>query len=141
MKEVDNNERNVTLGWASQRGRAMKMKMAHRLSLDNNFQLKFKARLVACGYSQIYGLDFKETFAPTPSVMVINLVLHVIAHLGLHVGSFDVAGAFLESTNDYEQYGWLPPVILGQRLKVRLLKAQYGERQELQICGMSSLLL
>ena len=38
---------------APQHGRAMKSKMILRYMLKNDFTIKFKARLVACGYSQI----------------------------------------------------------------------------------------
>ena len=40
---------------------------------------KLKARLVARGFSQIYGVDFIDTFAPTIKFDTLRLFLVIIA--------------------------------------------------------------
>ena len=60
----------------------------------NDFTIKFKARLVACGYSQIRRLDFHDTHAPTVNNVVVFILLQLIASRKLFAGSVDVSAAF-----------------------------------------------
>jgi hypothetical protein len=64
-----------------QHGHGMKMKMILRTAYNNDFTVKYKARLVICGYSQVYGRDYDETYSPTVAVLVILMVIHVAAFL------------------------------------------------------------
>ena len=41
---------------------------------------KFKAQLVACGYSQIHGHNYFETFSPTVSLENVRMLLALAAH-------------------------------------------------------------
>ena len=43
----------------------MKSKYAFRVTVNVDGTLKYRCRLVGCGYSQILGQDYKNTFAPT----------------------------------------------------------------------------
>lgn len=123
------DEYNV-FGPAEQSGRGMKMKIVLKVKYDNDFSIRYKARLVGCGYSQIYGVDFKDTYAPTSSVLVINLVLHLMGINKYHYEAFDVKAAFLEAENDFDNYAYLPGSLFGgTNVRVKLLKSLYGERQ------------
>jgi Reverse transcriptase (RNA-dependent DNA polymerase) len=55
----------------------------------------FRARLVACGYSQILGIDFDESFAP--NVINVSFRIMLIAKLiwNLQASILDVETAFL----------------------------------------------
>jgi hypothetical protein len=44
--------------------------------------MKNKARLIAQGYSQVEGLDFRETFAPVARLEVIRILLAFAAFKG-----------------------------------------------------------
>jgi hypothetical protein len=112
-----------------QYGHGMKMKMLLKCAYNNDYSIKYKARLVACGYSQIHMRDFNETYAPTVAILVVLLVLHIAAALSLHTGTFDVTSAFLLAFNDFDNYAWLPSSIYGYKLRLRVLKALYGEKQ------------
>jgi hypothetical protein len=61
---------------------------------DGSFERR-KARLIAVGTSQQYGLDYKETFAPTFRSATIKLVLAIAAIEDLHLRSVDISTAFL----------------------------------------------
>ena len=57
---------------------------------------KYKFRLTACGYSQIYGSDFSETHAGVVSMPVFRLFCGLVAALNLKTRLYDVGNAFLE---------------------------------------------
>ena len=56
-----------------------------------------KARLVARGYRQRPGVDFHETFAPTPAAPGIRLVAAIACELQLDLCHFDVQQAFVQA--------------------------------------------
>jgi hypothetical protein len=64
-KELSNfNSRDIARK-ASQEGKAMKTKLVLKYTSTENYELKRKARLVVCGYNQVPGVDFQESYAPT----------------------------------------------------------------------------
>ena len=58
---------------------------------------KFKARLTAQGFSQIYGNDFLETFSPTMRADSLRVLLAIAAHEDLHIRQIDVVSAYPRS--------------------------------------------
>ena len=131
VKELKNLDEACTFGTAGPTGRGAKTKLVFRVSYDNEMKLKFKARLVYCGYSQIKGIDYKETYAPTAPIMVVFVMFFISAYAGMHNSVFDVTAAFLEANNDFQQFCYLPPGLLGANANYRreVLKALYGEKQ------------
>jgi len=59
---------------------------------------RFKARLVACGFSQKAGADFKEIFAPVVRMDGVRLILSVSVQQGLKWRQSDIKTAFLAAT-------------------------------------------
>lgn len=56
---------------------------------------KYKARLIAKGFHQQYGLDYGETFSPVVKATTIQLVLSLAFSQGWHIRQLDVNKAFL----------------------------------------------
>ena len=56
-----------------------------------------KARLVANGNEQIEGINYTETYAPTPSFEIIRLLLTIAAQKGWSVGQADVKTAYVHA--------------------------------------------
>lgn len=56
---------------------------------------KYKAHLVARGFSQKEGIDYEETFAPKTKMSTIRLVLALVAQVSWKVDQMDVKSVFL----------------------------------------------
>lgn len=95
---------------------------------------RYKARLVAQGFSQRPGWDFLESFAPTIRMAVVRAILAIVAAEDLECESVDITTAFLNGDLDETIYMRPPPGFEkfspeGQRLYCLLLKAIYGLKQ------------
>ncbi|CAI7934771.1 unnamed protein product, partial [Closterium sp. NIES-54] len=55
----------------------------------------FKARYVARGFSQRQGVDYFQTFSPTPKMTTLRVLLHVAAQRDYELHSLDFSTAFL----------------------------------------------
>jgi hypothetical protein len=110
------------------RGRTVKSKMIYRVTREKEeegYRLKFKARLVAQGFSERHGIDYFETFAPTISTRSLHSLLHIAAKEDHEIRHIDVGAAYLESELDTELYMMLPD----KKTVVRLIKSIYGLKQ------------
>ena len=58
---------------------------------------KYKARLVARGDTQVYGVDFDDTFAPVVSYIALRVVLSLSAKRGWIIKQLDVSNAYLNA--------------------------------------------
>ncbi|EGD72776.1 hypothetical protein PTSG_12184 [Salpingoeca rosetta] len=98
---------------------------------------RFKARWVAKGFSQRPGIDFDQTYAPTPAAKTILTVLAVSLQRRHQLHQLDFKSAYLQADLKEELYMELPPHFTdigdgAQRYagKVcRLLKPLYGLKQ------------
>ncbi|CAI7882494.1 unnamed protein product [Closterium sp. NIES-54] len=69
----------------------------------------FKARYVARGFSQRQGVDFFQTFSPTPKMTTFWVLLHVAAHRDYELHSLDFSTAFLQGSLHEEIWLRRPP--------------------------------
>ncbi|RVW37574.1 Retrovirus-related Pol polyprotein from transposon RE1 [Vitis vinifera] len=102
-----------------------------KLNADGSVN-KYKARLVVKGYSQVFGVDFSETFAPVARLDTIRMLLALTAQKGWKTYQLDVKSAFLNGYLQKEIYVEQPEgfQVKGQEEKVYLLKkALYGLKQ------------
>ncbi|CAI7907182.1 unnamed protein product [Closterium sp. NIES-54] len=76
----------------------------------------FKARYVARGFSQRQGVDYFQTFSPTPKMTTLRVLLHVAAHRDYELHSLDFSTAFLQGSLHEEIWLRRPPGFTGSFL-------------------------
>ncbi|CAI7796705.1 unnamed protein product [Closterium sp. NIES-53] len=76
----------------------------------------FKARYVARGFSQQQGVDFFQTFSPTPKMTTLRVVLHDAALQDYELHSLDFSTAFLQGSLHEEIWLRRPPGFTGATL-------------------------
>ena len=89
---------------------AISCKWVFKAKLDSEGKVHtHKARLVARGFSQKYGEDYDETFAPVVHHETIRVLLAIAASRKLHVRQLDVRSAYLNGDIEEELYLEQPP--------------------------------
>ncbi|KAI0993191.1 hypothetical protein K3495_g14993, partial [Podosphaera aphanis] len=100
-----------------------------KLKKDGSIE-RYKARLVARGFSQQYGVDYTETFAPTVRMDTLRLFLAMVARYDLECHHYDIKNAFTESILQEEIYLKPPEGVKVSKGKVlRALRSLYGLKQ------------
>ncbi|CAI7887925.1 unnamed protein product [Closterium sp. NIES-53] len=92
----------------------------------------FKARYVARGFSQRQGVDYFETFSPTPKMTTLRALLHVAAQHDYELHSRDFSAAFLQGSLHEEIWLRRPPGFTGlfpPGTQWSLQRPVYGLRQ------------
>ncbi|CAI7888653.1 unnamed protein product [Closterium sp. NIES-54] len=69
----------------------------------------FKARYDARGFSQRHGVDYFQTFSPTPQMTILQVLLHVAAQRDYELHSLDFSTAFLQGSLHEEIWLRRPP--------------------------------
>ena len=91
---------------------------------------RHKARLCAQGFSQVPGLDYRETFAPVARFTSVRVLLSIAAARDYELHHFDVSTAFLHGHLEEKVYMKVPDGIVAPAGKVlHLHKAIYGIKQ------------
>ncbi|CAI7919452.1 unnamed protein product [Closterium sp. NIES-53] len=89
-----------------------------------------KARLVVKGFTQVYGADYDETFAPVGSYVTLRIFLSIAAVLNLNLMQLNMKNAFLQSKLDLVLYMSQPDYFNDGTGRVcKLLKSLYGLKQ------------
>lgn len=91
---------------------------------------KYKARLVAQGFSQREGIDYNETFSPVVRYDSVRVLLALAVHFDMVIHQMDVTTAFLNGKLKETIYMRPPPGIdLPDGSVCRLHKSLYGLKQ------------
>ena len=66
--------------------------------------IRYKARLVARGYSQKYGSDYDEVFAPVARSATLRLLLTIAGHGNMIVKHYDIQTAYINGDLSHEVF-------------------------------------
>ena len=103
-----------------------------KLKVDGNIN-QYKVRLVANGYTQKYGVDYQETFAPVVKLNIVRILISVAAKQDQPLHQFDLKIAFLNGDLEEEVQMELPPNVkygsLHNQNVCKLKKSLYGLKQ------------
>jgi len=110
----------------------VKTKWLYKTKSDKDGNIvKYKARLVGQGYSQIFGKDYYDTYAPVARLSSLRLVYSLSVVYGAELYMLDVNTAFLNASLKEDVY-INPPAGYGDIPKgyvLKLQKALYGLKQ------------
>jgi len=109
------------------------VKWVYKTKYNEHAQIdKYKAILVAKGYSQKHGVDFTEVYAPVARMDTVRMIIALAAHQNWQIFQLDVKSTFLhgelnedvyvEQPRGYEKKG-------SEHLVYKLHKALYGLKQ------------
>lgn len=90
---------------------------------------KFKARVLAKGFSQVYGIDYTETYCSVVQIMTTRLILAYAAQEKLAIRQFDVKTAFLYGELREEIYMNAPDGFAEPNTVWKLRRSLYGLKQ------------
>jgi hypothetical protein len=92
---------------------------------------RYKARVVAKGFLQVFGLDYNEVFAPTFRMGTIRTILALSAIHDFHLRSIDISSAFLNGDLEEDIYMKQPQGFeqFGPDYVCKLKKSIYGLKQ------------
>eukprot|EP00252_Welwitschia_mirabilis_P001422 TRINITY_DN11285_c1_g1_i1.p1 TRINITY_DN11285_c1_g1~~TRINITY_DN11285_c1_g1_i1.p1 ORF type:complete len:107 (+),score=13.60 TRINITY_DN11285_c1_g1_i1:832-1152(+) len=96
------------------------VKWVYKTKLKENVEVdKYKVRLVAKGYKQVFGVDYAEVFAPIARYDTIRLVIALAAKNSWPIYQLDVKSAFPHGDLEEQVFIEQPPgyVKLGRQHK------------------------
>lgn len=103
-----------------------------KLNADGEIE-RYKARLVALGYSQQLGADYDDTFCPVVRFESVRTLIAIAVQLGLKLHQMDVTAAFLNGDLKEDVYLSPPEGLVVDESKnkmyLKLVKSLYGLRQ------------
>lgn len=122
---------------------AIKCKYVFKVKYNSDGSLeRYKALLVAKGYTQIEGMNYHETFSPVAKMVTVKCLISITAIEGWILHQFDVNNAFLHDDLQKEIFIHKPPGYSrgGPHQVCRLLKT-FMVLRRLQGIGMQNFLL
>ena len=113
--------------------KALGSKWVYKVKTDENGSIeRYKARLVAQGFSQKYGTDYDQTFCPVVRLESFRTLVALSVQHGLKIHQIDVTTAFLNGELEEEVYMKQPPGFSAEgqeNLVCKLKKSIYGLKQ------------
>ncbi|CAH2104888.1 unnamed protein product [Euphydryas editha] len=112
--------------------RVVQCKWVFKRKLNSDNTVRYRARLVAKGYTQKQGIDYKETFSPVLRYSSLKLLFAISVNLDLNITHLDVTTAFLNGQLNECVYMQLPNNLKNERnvgKVLKLKKAIYGLKQ------------
>ncbi|KAI8424616.1 hypothetical protein MSG28_003049 [Choristoneura fumiferana] len=110
----------------------VKCKWVLKKKYDSENHVRYRARLVAKGFTQKLGVDYEETFSPVVRYTTLRLLFALAVRLGFDISHLDVTTAFLNGFLEETIYMQIPEGFVGGNTDGKVLKlkrAIYGLKQ------------
>lgn len=101
----------------------------YKLKLKRGVIERFKARLVARGFTQRYGIDYTDTLSPVVRMDTIRMLLILANQFNWNMIQMDVKTAFLNGTLREEIFMEQPQGLKESNLVCKLKRSIYGLKQ------------
>lgn len=96
--------------------------------------VRYKARLVAQGFTQKYGTDYDEVFAPVARQTTLRAILTIASRDNMLVQHMDIKTAYLYAELQEKVYMRSPPGFMAEPGKVcKLKRSLYGLKQSARV--------
>ncbi|GJU68951.1 retrotransposon protein, putative, ty1-copia subclass [Tanacetum coccineum] len=106
-------------------GRTVRSKWIFKKKIDMDANVHtFKAHLVAKGYTQIYGVDYGETFSFVADITAIRILLAIAAFYDYEIWQMDVKTAFLNGHLSEDVYTVQPEWFVDRKHPNKICKLQ-----------------
>nr|GEZ09010.1 Gag-Pol polyprotein [Tanacetum cinerariifolium] len=111
--------------------RTIGSRLVYKIKTKSNGSIeRYEACLVAKGYAQEYGMDYKETFAPVAKMTTVRTLIAVASSCKWKIFQLDVKNAFLNGDLNEEAFMKQPTGVSHKPgLVCKLRKAFYGLKQ------------
>ena len=105
---------------------------------ERNEIVRYKARLVAQGFSQRPGVNYEETYSPVMDAITFRYLIDLAVHENLEIHLMDVVTTYLYGSLDNEIYMKVPEGLkmleacsskYQEMYSIRLQKSLYGLKQ------------
>lgn len=107
-------------------------KWVFKIKVNSDKSVRYRARLVAKGFTQKPGIDYEDTFSPVVRHSTLRLLFALSVQLNLDVTHLDVKTAFLNGYLKEDIYMYQPDIscdVNRKKVIVKLNKAIYGLKQ------------
>jgi transposase InsO family protein len=100
---------------------------------ESDTNVRYKARLVAQGFTQKFGVDYDEVFAPVTRSSTFRILLSIASARKLTIQQYDVKTAFLNGHLKEEIYMRPPKGFTETEKVLKLHKSLYGLKQAAKV--------
>ena len=101
--------------------------MGYTIKLNSDVSLtRLKARLITKGYSQMYNMNYQDTFSPDVKLTSVRILIFLAVTCHWPLQQLNIKNAFLNTILDEEVYiEQLPGFVARGSRKVCMLKSLY----------------
>ncbi|GJS70337.1 ribonuclease H-like domain-containing protein [Tanacetum coccineum] len=123
-QEIDDLLRNCTweLVDLPEGRKAIRSKWIYKIKFRSSGEIdRYKARLIAQGFGQKKGIDYKEAFSPVVKMVTVRCLLNVVVSMSWHVFQLDMNNSFLYG--DLEE----APLTMNAKLTSTLIENEFRQ--------------
>ena len=103
---------------------------------ENNEIVRYKALLVAQGFSQRPGIDYEETYSPVMDAITFRYLIHLAVSEGLEMHFMDIITTYLYGSIDSDIYMKIPKGFTLPKAKFSKPRDMYSIKLQRSLYGL-----